>query len=220
MKTTAIALFCAILVISCKKDESTPVEPVQQPSPPARKVFVLSEHRFRLDSLFYKMWSDSVSQRYGGQFTWNGTTYQVLEEGPQLKYLFNRNGELAGQQSGGMTPVIYDWPMPKMPDTVAIGEMFRLSTQFIYPANQLTIPMVEEYTLLDTGSVQVPCGSFSSSAHFAVRYSSVYPTGQAYSIDYETWFVKDLANVKTLYSGQTNPLVVVRGCVRGRTWGM
>ena len=220
MKTTVFLFICGLLLVSCSKEDSTPVTPT--PPAPAKKMFGLSEYRFRLDPTYYKMWSDSVSQRYGGTTTVNGKTYDILDEGKPTKYLYTSNGEEAGFIYGP-GPLIYDSPMPNLPDSVAFGSAFTLSTQYQWPVaggTPLTIPMVAQYTLMDTGSVQVPCGAFVSCAHFAVHFSSVNVGGVPYSTDYETWFVKGLSGIKYFVSGQTNAVTVVRARVGGRSWGM
>jgi hypothetical protein len=202
-------LILSLLCLSCKKEDS-PVSPT--PSP---KIMLLSEYGSLIDSAFYKMWSDSSWERFNQVVTLNGITYVTVISNDGNEYYYSALG-YAGVKPQGQSLIIFDRPLPSLPDTVVFGQTYTRETSFFYQGYNYSLKY-EQY-LQDTVSISVPFGTFNPCLWFK-SMSTLSAGGQSQTQNGEFWLARGPSDIKqTLNSGLT--IVMVRGRVNGQGWGM
>ena len=207
MKYPTLLIFSVVILISCKKND--PVGPE-----PPLKTIVVSAYREALDSLYFKMWSDSSWSKYGGSVVLNGNSYVVEVTNDGYESYYSATG-FAGFKQPGDALILFDKPITNLPDTLAFGEAYTRQTTFSYQG--ITFTLAQEQTLVDTVSVSVPFGVFNPCLHFASRVT-VSASGQSDVQNVEFWIARGPGTIKQA-SGPLS-VVMVRGIVNGQGWGM
>lgn len=213
MKTfiTVCFLISSILSFSCKKEDS----PVSTPTPPPPKIILLTGYGSSIDSSFYKMWSDSSWERFNRIVTVNGITYVTVITNDGNEYYYSVLG-YAGFKPQGQSLIIFDRPLPSLPDTIIFNQTYVRETSFFYQGYNYSLKA--EQSLQDTVSVTVPFGTFNPCLWFKSK-NTLSAGGQSEVQNTQFWLAKGPSDIKqTLNSGLT--IVMVRGRVNGQGWGM
>lgn len=203
-----------LVVLSCKKEEDNPVVPPEPPSPPPLMVS-LSGYTTFIDSLYFKMWSDSSSEFFGQTDTINGVPYVTVQNSFGDEYYYSVLG-YAGYKPPGEPLILFNAPLGSLPDSVTKGETYLRQTSFFYQG--YTYGFVFEDTFNDTTSVALPFGVFQSCLHFTTT-ATISAAGQSDTETLEYWLAQGPGGVKeTNATGFT--VIMVRGRVNGEGWGM
>lgn len=209
LRFTNVCFFVLSLIcLSCNKEE-TPE------SPPQQRTLLLSGYGSSIDSSYYKVWSDSTWEKFNRLVTIDSVTYTTVVTDDGSEYYYSVLG-YAGFQIAGEPLIMFDRPLPSLPDTVVFGQRYTRTTTFFLDGYVFTMK-VEQY-LQDTVSLSVPFGTFNACLWFNSTTSvSVDGLKKVYSAQF--WVAKGPADIKqTLTSGQT--IIMVRGRVNRQGWGM
>ncbi|MGB2868773.1 MAG: hypothetical protein WBD36_09995 [Bacteroidota bacterium] len=207
MKSPILLILSVAVLFSCKKND--PVSPE-----PPLKTIVVSAYGEALDSLYFKMWSDSSWSKYGGTVVISGALYAIEVTNDGYESYYSETG-FAGFKAAGDVPILFDKPMTNLPDTLAFGEAYTRQTTFSYRGYPFT--MANEQTLVDTVSVSVPFGLFNPCLHFTSKVT-VSANGQSEVQNIEFWIARGPGTIKQ--ASGTLSVVMVRGIVNGQGWGM
>jgi len=206
-----VALNCFIS-LSCNKSAVTDSPPDTLPPP---KFMLLRNYSVYIDSLYYKAWSDSTWERFARFTTLNGISYSVTITDAGNEYYYGPLG-YSGFKPKGQSLIIFDAPMPSLPDTVLFNITYTRQTTFYFQGYNYT--MKAEQMLQDTVSVSVPFGIFRPCLWFSGK-TTLSAGGQSDMQSTQSWLAIGPGDIKeTLNSGVT--IIMVRGRVNGRGWGM
>jgi hypothetical protein len=199
------ALTLALISVSC--GDTGPAESL------TGKTIMLSEYGSYIDQGYYKVWSDSSREMFGQITTIGGTTYATVIDGDGYEHFYSSEGYAGFIPSGGSL-ILFDSPVPSLPDTLTFGKTYDQAATFTYAGIPDTLKI--EQTLVDTGSVIVPFGTFSPCVHF--KQKSTFSGGGQSSVNTsEFWLAKGPSDIKRLTSGTVT--LMVRGYVNGQSWG-
>ena len=198
------------LIFSCNKS-SDPVSPEEPP----KRTMTLDAYGEIIDTLYFKIWSDSSWTEYSQTTTINGITYVTIITNSGNEYYYSALG-YAGFKPTGQSLILFDKPLPGLPDTLVFGETYTRQTTFFFQGYNYTLKF--EQSLQDTVSVSVPIGIFNPCLHFSSK-STLSAGGQSDIQNSQFWLAQGPGDIKeTLNSGAT--IVLVRAKVNGQGWNM
>lgn len=207
-------MFCTgiiLFICSCKNSDDSPVET----STPKPKIMLLSGYGSIIDSSYYKLWSDNSWDKFNRITTVNGITYTTIINNNGDEYYYSVLG-YAGFKAKSQTLILFDKPLPSLPDTLLFNQQYTRATTFYYQGYNYTMEF--QQSLTDTVSVSVPFGIFNSCLWFSSK-STISAGGQSETQNSQFWLAKGPADIKqTLNSGVT--IVMSKGKVNGKGWGM
>jgi hypothetical protein len=205
-RSLVLLLTLASVSLCCSKDRST------QPKPP--QTFDISGYYADIDTLYYKLWSDDFSEEWFGRKSIDGIEYLIVTNSSGYKYYYSASG-YAGFQSPGSPLVLFDKPIPPLPQEVEFEAPITSTTTFSYGGNLFNMKI--SYTLIDTSSVSVVFGTFNPCPHFSQELvMSVSDQGETtYS---EFWLAKGPGSIQARDSDKT-VINMIRGFVNGQAWG-
>ena len=200
----------SLFFITCKKSESSPTAPE-----PAKKYMFLNGYGSLLDSSYYKVWSDSSWEKFNRVVTVSGKTCVTLINSEGNEYFYDVIG-YAGFKPKGESVIMFDHTLPQLPDSLVFNQSYVRETSFYYRGYIYT--MKYEQSLMDTVAVSVAFGFFNPCLWFSSK-ATLSAGGQSDVQNTQFWLAKGPSDIRqTLNSGVT--LVMVRGVVNGRSWGM
>jgi len=168
-----------------------------------------------LDSAYYEIWSDSSWEKFNHIINFNGHNYVTTINKNGDEYYYDAVG-YAGFKAKGQSLIIFDKPVSSFPDSIVFGQEYTRGTTFYYQGYNYT--MKYQQTLQDTVSVSVPFGVFDRCLWFKSTYT-LSAGGQSSTSSGQFWLAQGPGAIKqTLNSGIT--IVMVRGIVNGKGWGM
>jgi len=214
MRTSA---FLGILLLAgCSKNDTlVDVIPAQTAPPVLGGVkYALAPYQDALDSLYYKVWSDSSWTAYGGTKVIGTGTYTVLKDDIGDEYYYNSQG-YAGFYNPGGTVIIFDTPLGVWPDSLPIGGQINESTTFAYQG--YTWSMYNVYVLADTTTASAAFGTFDPCLHVQL-VSTVYVAGSGSSSIEDFWLASGPGEI-VQEDGSGDSAIMARGYVNGRYWG-
>jgi len=209
----AFFFFCflapSLFFSNCKKDNAP------TSSEPAPKIISTAGYGSYIDSLYYKMWSDSTWEKFGHVIVVNNLTYITTINNAGDEYYYGING-CSGFKPKGENLIIFDRPMYPLRDTIVFNDVYTRVTFFTYQGYRFT--MQYYYTLLDTVSVSVPFGLFNPCLWFKGK-STLSAGSESESNSTEFWMVKGPSTIRETESDGFT-IEMVRGIVNGQGWGM
>lgn len=211
MKTfiSVCLLVSSLFSFSCKKENS----PVSTLTP--QRIMALAGYGFVIDSSFDRVWSDSSWEKFNQIVTVNGTTYVTVITNDGYEYYYSVLG-YAGFKPQGQSLILFDRPMPSLPDTMIFTQTFTSEASF--SSQDYSYSLKVEQSLQDTVSVSVPFGTFDPCLWIKSK-STISAAGQSDVQNIQSWLAKGPSDIKqTLNSGVT--IMMVRGEVNGQWWGM
>lgn len=205
-----LLLIAPLLFLSCKKENS----PVSNQTS-TQKTMAIYNYGYYLDSAYYKMWSDSSWEKFNQVTTINGKTYVTTINNNGDETYFDSIG-FAGIKPNGQSLIIFDKPIPSLPDTLVFSQKYIQETTFSSQGYNYSLKY--EQVLQDTVSVSVSFGIFNPCLWFNST-STISANGQSNVSTDQIWIAIGPADIKAiLTSGDT--IEMVRGVVNGRGWGM
>ena len=176
--------------------------------------FALAPYQDMLDTLYYKVWSDSSWTAYGGTKVIGTGTYTVIKDNAGDEYYYNSQG-YAGFYNPGATIVMFDTPLGAWPDSLPINGQINESTTFAYQGYTWTL--YNTYNLADTTSASAAFGTFDPCLHIQF-VSTFYVAGSGNSTYEDFWLANGPGEIvqEDEYGVTT---VMVRGQVNGKYWG-
>ena len=208
------ALIVVLLVAGCSQT-NTPVGIIPAPTPtPSGVKFPLAPYQDMLDTLYFKVWSDSSWIEYGGTKVIGTSAYIVMKDNLGDEYYYDSLG-YAGFYNPGSQVILFDTPLGAWPDSLQINGQFNESTTFSYQGYSWTI--YDTYNLADTSSASATVGTFDPCLHLQYM-STIYVAGSGNSSYEDIWLANGPGEiVQEDASGGT--IVMARGHVNGRYWG-
>ena len=203
-----LALAVSVSLPSCSDDESSSPTGPQQPG-----AIDLTGYLPVYDSLYYKVWTDSSSERYAGMVEVGGVSYlSVVDDNAGTEILY-AGGKYAGLIGPTGTPIIFSAPVEPPPSFMTIGQTVVRTTTFEFQSAPVSLKVT--YTLLDTGSVSAPVGTFSGAIQLKASAiaTAVILADTATTIE---WMVKGPSTVRRFIGADT--LGMVYGQVNGGFW--
>ncbi len=168
-----------------------------------------------LDSLFFKVWSDSSWDAVSGDTVIGGKSYTVLLNDAGNEGFYTASGYSGFGQYGGYA-IIFDSALASLPDTLVGGTAYTLQTTFTYQGGSYTL--IDQETLLDTASVSTPFGTFTGCrvVQSLTGISGVLQSATTY------WLAQGPSDVERQYATTYGSYTVVLayGIVNGRYWGV
>jgi hypothetical protein len=205
--TAWLVLALALALPSCSDDTSSP-DDSQQPG-----VIDLTGYLPVYDSLYYKVWTDSSSERYAGMVEAGGVSYvSIVDDNAGTQVLY-AGGKYAGLVGPTGDPIIFTSPIDPPPASMTLGQTVVRNTSFTYQNAQVALQV--SYTLLDTGTVSATLGTFSSAVKVRASAiaSAVIVADTATTVE---WMVRGPGTVRRFIGADT--LEMVYGNVNGRFW--
>ncbi|MGO9481980.1 MAG: hypothetical protein ACLP05_09405 [Candidatus Kryptoniota bacterium] len=129
------------------------------PQPSINDTLTLAGYGEAVDSTYLKVWSDGSWEAFDGDTTINGTTYSTIADAYGDVFFYGPDGSYDGFWYYDEDLIIFDAPLPGVPDTMAGGVTYPLTTTF--SDQGVSYLLQDDETLLDTGSVAVPFGTFN-----------------------------------------------------------
>ena len=209
------ALLGILLLAGCS-GHNTPVGPMQAPAPTAGGVkFPLAPYQDALDTLYYKVWSDSSWTAYGGTKIIGTGTYAVLVDNVGDEYYYGDQG-YSGFQNPGNIAIMFDTPLGAWPDSLPINGQIIESTTFSYRGN--TWKLDNTYSLTDTTSASAAIGTFDPCLHLQL-VSRTTVAGSVSGSVYDFWLANGPGEI-VQEDELGNAASMARGHVNGRYWGV
>jgi hypothetical protein len=169
---------------------------------------------FMLDESFYKVWSDNSWEKFNSVVTIDNTTYVTIITESGFEYYYSKAG-YAGFKPSGESLILFNTPLGSLPDKLAFNQKYTRQTTFSIQGYDFTMKIDE--VLMDTVSISVPCGSFSSCLWFKAT-STLTSGGQSDVSKSQFWLAIGPSDIQqTLSSGET--ITMVGGIVNGQNWG-
>jgi len=205
-----ILVFLSLIFFSCSDSEDSPVTPVQNP-----RVMLMEDYMTYIDSLYYKVWSDSSWEKFNRFIKINNIDYVTVINNDGYEYYYTAIG-YAGFKPIGESLILFDEPLPTLPDTLLFNYTYKRETTFYYQGYNYILTYNE--TLLDTVSVAVPFGIFNPCLWFKSK-ATISASGQSETQNSEFWLAEGPGAIK-LKQDNGIVIVMVRGIVNGEWWGM
>jgi hypothetical protein len=210
LKLLRVVLVLFVLAFTaCHKSDDSPTNPSA-----LQKMLSLTAYGSSLDTSYFKVWSDSSWEKYSKVRNVNGIDYLVTVTSAGNTYYYGKSG-YAGLQPSGMSLILFDTPL-QLPSTIPFKQSIKIQTTFY--ADSYNYTLVYDYYLNDTVNVSVPFGSFTGCAWFTVNMT-LSAGGQSQSQSTDTYMAVGPSTIKTV-SSNGSAVVMVRGNVNGRSWGM
>lgn len=206
MKTFYLFLFVSIALVGCHKDDS-PTEPV------VKIHYNLSSYTEIIEPLYNKQWSDGSWQKYGDTVTINGILYVYDITNDGTRYYYSQLGYSAFQNKGESI-TFFSSPVSGLPQTIAIGESYSYSLNYVYGGYNVSTTITERLT--DSNSVGTPFGLFE-----ALHFNDVIKitiSNQSQSYNSEEWLAVALGTIKQIETNG-NDVMMVSGYVDGKQYG-
>ncbi|MBI5214702.1 MAG: hypothetical protein HY960_03010 [Ignavibacteriae bacterium] len=200
-----------LLFISCSEDE----QPSGPPPPPPPKKISVRGYGALLESSYYKIWSDSSWEKFNRLITVNRVLYATTIDNHQNEFYYSEFG-YAGVKPKGQPLLLFDSIPAPLPETLIAMETYRRRTTYTYGGNNYTV--VTDQILLDTATVTVSFGTFSSCLWFKT-INRVAVNGYLQETDSRTWLAKGPSSIQ-YESHVEERFKMVRGRVNGQGWGM
>ncbi len=178
------------------------------------KTIALQDYGSSIEQAYYKVWSDSSREEFGRITTVGGATYVTIVDDAGYEYFYSQDG-FAGFIPPGGSLILFDSPMPSLPDTLTFGKTYTTTVTFTYAGTHDTLKTGQ--TLVDSSTVVAPCGTFNACIHFRTE-STLSGGEEPQVITSESWLAKGPSDVKRKSSSGTVALMV-RGYVNGQSWG-
>jgi hypothetical protein len=203
-----LALALSTALLSCSDDDSaSPADPPQQGA------VDLTGYLPVYDSLYFKVWSDSSSERYAGMVEAGGVSYLSIVDDHAGTQVLYANGKYAGLIGPTGAPIIFSAPVEPPPSSMLIGQTIVRNTTFEFQSVPVSLQV--SYTLLDTGTVSAPVGTFPGAVQ--LRASAVATAViLADTVTTIEWMAKGPGTVRRYIGADT--LGMVYGQVNGRFW--
>lgn len=115
-----------------------------------------------LDSTFYRVWSDSSWEAFYQDTTINGITYITILDAYGNEYFYDSLGYCGFQlpQVYGQNTIIFDAPLPSLPDTLVGNQTYALQTTFSFDG--VSYSLINDETLVDTATIFLSFGTFTN----------------------------------------------------------
>ncbi len=175
---------------------------------------VVTGYGFAIDSSFYRLWSDSSWEKFNQVVTLNGTTYVTLITNDGYEYYYSQSG-WAGFKEQGQSLILFDTPMPSLPDTMVFAQTYTSATSFSY--QEYIYSLKVQQSLQDTVSVSVSFGTFDPCLWIKTK-STQSVNGQSMVQNLQSWLAKGPSDIKEILSNGFT-ITMLRGWVNGRSWG-
>jgi hypothetical protein len=202
-----VLIFLSIFNLACKKSNS-PTEPNELKQPVS-----LAEYGSSIDENYYKVWSDSTWECFDRTITINRIFYATIVDCYGDEYYYSADG-YAGFKLYGDSLILFDQPMPSLPDTINYNQDYVQSVTFTYQGNKFT--MQNEQTLLDTSSVPVSFGTFSC---LWFEAKSTLTSGNQFQVsNSQFWLAKGPAAIKEIINSD-DAIYMIEGVVNGKGYG-
>jgi hypothetical protein len=166
---------------------------------------------------YLKVFSDSSWEEYYGIDTVNGTGYvSILSSDSSLMFYTQTTGQYSGYRIPGQDPVIFDAPLPFLPTRWPSNTTFARTATFTLMG--LSVAVTDFYTLVDTGGLVTPVGTFSPVPHFEDDTYLEASDGETGYASQDLWTARGPGVVLTAQQGQP-AAYFIRGYVNGKAWG-
>ena len=213
----SLTVFFLLLFAGCgAKDTLVGVIPASNSNPTAGSVrFPLAPYEESLDTLYYKLWSDSSWTAYGGTKVIGTATYTVVKDNAGDEYYYSPQG-YAGFYTPGSSVILFDTPLGAWPDSLPINGQINEATTFTYQGSSWT--MYNTYTLADTTSAGTSFGTFDPCLHLQF-VSILVLAGTGSSASEDMWLANGPGQIAQ-EDQLGNITVMVSGHVNGKSWGV
>lgn len=178
------------------------------------RTIVATDYGSTLESAYYKMWSDSTWEEFGRIVTVDSTTYATIVDDAGYEYYYSSQGYAGFCPSGGSL-ILFDEPIPSLPDTLVFGKTYTQQTTFTSQGTAYTMKIVQ--TLQDTGTVTVGFGTFYDCLSFKSQ-TTLSGGGSSNVTSSQYWLAKGPSELKRESSSGAVSLMLY-GYVNGQSWG-
>jgi len=172
------------------------------------------------DSSYYKVWSDSSWEEFYNDTTINAKTYTAILDAYGNEYFYDSSGYSGVElpQIFGENALIFDAPLPSIPDTMIGGRTYVLQTTFSFQGT--SYGLVDDETLLDTSTVGVPFGTFTGcptiESNTAITSGGVAIAGS----NFIYWLARGPSDVEHQLLDLGYSIFMAYGVVNGEGWGV
>ncbi|HKI47537.1 MAG TPA: hypothetical protein VKA08_19560 [Balneolales bacterium] len=203
-------IFCAVIIYSCN---SNPVSNRPIPAHGSQSIS-LKGYGAKLDSTYFKVWSDSSWESFDMDTTMSGTTYAVLIDNTGYEYFYGPKGYSGFWPYGGNL-VMFDSVLADPPDSMTEGKTYTEQTTFTSQGINYVIKV--EASPIDTATVTVPFGTFKNCI-WIQSTTSISGAGQTNTSSTQYWYAKGPSDIEKQYSTGIN-IMMAYGSVNGQVWG-
>lgn len=207
--TLICIIFCAVIIYSCNNN---PVSTNSLP-PHGSQAISLTEYGEKLDSTYYKVWSDSSWEEFARDTTISGTKYTVLLDNTGYEYFYGPNGYSGFWPYGGNL-VMFDSALAAPPDTMIEGKTYTVQTTF--STQGINYVYKDELTPIDTATVTVPFGTFKNCIEVQIT-NTISGAGQTTTSTTEYWFAKGPSDIMKQFSSVSG-IKMAYGEVNDQHW--
>ena len=208
--TLICIIFCAVIIYSCNNN---PISNTTIPSHGTQKIS-LNGYGAKLDSTYFKVWSDSSWESFDMDTTISGTPYTVLIDNTGYEYFYGPNGYSGFWPYGGNL-VMFDSVLADPPDSMTEGKTYTEETTF--NSQGINYVIKAEATPIDTATVTVPFGTFKNCI-WIQSTTSISGAGQTNISTTQYWYAKGPSAIEKQYSTGIN-ILMAYGSVNGQGWG-
>lgn len=203
-------IFCAVIIYSCN---SNPVSNTTIPKHGTQTIS-LNGYGAKLDSTYFKVWSDSSWESFNMDTTISGTTYRVLIDNTGYEYFYGPQGYSGFWPYGGSL-VLFDSALANPPDSMTEGKTYTEQTTF--SSQGINYVVKDEETPIDTATVTVPFGTFKNCIWIQSTIS-ISGGGQTTINTGQYWYAKGPSDIAKQSNTGVN-IVMAYGFVNGQGWG-
>lgn len=201
-------LFCA-----CSQPTST--------SPTYSGTMVFDGYGQNIDSSYYKVWSDSSWEEFYHDTTIGGAIYSTILDASGDQYFYDSLEEYCGfelPQIYGVTAILFDKPLPALPDTVVGSQTYVLQTTFFF--QNVRYILMDNETLVDTSTFTVPFGTFIGCPGIRSNQSITSNGLLIAGSDELYWTAKGPSIIVRDLLDYGYAIEMVYGVVNGKGWGV
>lgn len=198
----------------CACNQSAPTQPTFSGS------MTLHGYGDVLDSSYYKVWSDSSWEAFYQDTTINGKTYVTILDAYGNEYFYDSLGYSGFElpQLYGDSTIIFDAPLPSLPDTLVGNKTYALQTTFSFQGTSYSL--INDETLVDTSAITVLFGTFTNCP--GIQSDQVIASGNMgiAGNDIVYWLAKGPSEIEQDFLDFGYSIFMVYGVVNDKGWGV
>lgn len=178
-----------------------------------------------IDSLYYKVWSDSSWEEFNGYIDTNGLMYTTVLASDSSQYFYDSSGKYSGfelPQIYGKNVVIFDSSLASLPDTMIGNLTYQQHTTFSFQGTSYYL--IDNETVVDSGTVVTSFGTFPNCPEIHSNQLIAVGNNVVASSDVVLWLAKGPSDVEQdfydYYGYLAYSITMAYGVVNGQSWGV
>jgi hypothetical protein len=173
-----------------------------------------------LDSTFYRVWSDSSWETFYQDTTINGITYTAILDAYGNEYFYDSLGYSGFElpQLYGDSAIIFDSPLPSLPDTLVGRKTYALQTTFSFQGTSYSL--INDETLIDSSTIILSFGTFGNCP--GIESNQVIASGNVgiAGNDIVYWLARGPSEIEEDFIDFGYSIFMAYGVVNDRGWGI